>query len=348
MNLDLRYPEYKSKVSKHAYANLRSQYLDKEYIDSPLNAETQISLFHIGGRGGLGPSDRFWPLGRHCKYTFFEADLSPDPETHHFDKRMDDLKAKGCGVELKEACIAGSCSERDFYINHVPTSNSLLPINPKAGKYHMEGQGYWGRHARTVKTTSFNTVSLNHLREQNELSEGHFIVLDIQGAEGEVLEGASLYLQSDFLGLVLECEMFPIYKDQPLFNDTFSLLTNMGFLFFGFWKDKMQSWHPYLPLGKGRSLVGEAIYLKDFEYLIQVVLDPKDLTIQLMRLARLAFSLHYDSYGYEVLNYATQKHPDIIDELVEVPYIGDMIELWKIVNNKYQCWPKLEHIEDLP
>jgi FkbM family methyltransferase len=350
MDDKLRYPGTKLVGDlKGRYNILRKEYLSKAYTGQaglPENNNTQISIAHIGGRGDLGPSGAFQGLGPHSKYVIFEADLDEkDPETRRFNKRISQITDRGCTVSLKEACIGGQCSKREFHINAVQTSNSLLPIDPKAGKFQTGHMGYWGLHAKEVRKMVFDTVTIDSLREKEDF-DIHFMVLDVQGAELEILEGSSSYLESDLLGVVLEVEMYPIYKDQPLFHDTFSFLNDKGLDFFGFWNGKLQSWHPYIGLGNGRRIVGEAVYFKNLGYLIKTISEPRYLVIQLLRLARLFFCMRYDSHGLEVMSYVTQKYPEIVKEFSQVPYIKDQLELWNIVNEEFGCWPELKYLEE--
>ncbi len=344
----LKYPASKvnfiNKKWKNRYAALRNKHLVKNYSKSAPDLRTQICVLHIGGRGSPGYSLKFI-LGKHSEFICIEADLNEsDAATADFHKYLKNMRSQGCKTTMIEACIGGYCGKANFNINEAETSSSLLPTGSKAKKLVSVQHGYWADHAATKKVVTLDLETLDSLREQEKIPKVHFLNMDIQGAEGVTLQGAESCLQTDLLGVTLEIEMFPIYEGQQLFGDTFATLDKNGFLFCGFIQ-KFQQWHPYAIIGRGRTIVCEAFYIKDFEYLVKAIEDPMELTIQLMRLARIAFCSEYDSHGFEVLNYITQKHPDCVREISGVPYIADQLALWNAVNARIGCWPKLEHLD---
>lgn len=344
----LKYPASRVRFAKKSwqrnYTALRNKYLVKDYSQSLVDPRTQINLMHIGGRGSPGYTIKF-TLGKHSELICLEADInSSDPDTKAFDHQLAKIRHRGCKTTMVEACVGGHCGEVDFYINRAETSSSLFPTEPKAKKLVSHEHGYWADHAATKRVDTLKIETLDSLREQNKIPKAHFLNMDIQGAEGEVLQGAGSYLKSDLLGIALEVEMFPIYKDQALFVDTFSILNKNGFLFCRFLQ-KFQKWHPYAILGRGREIVSEAVYFKDFEYLVKIIDDPMELTIQLMRLARIVFCDEFDSYGFEILNYITQKHPDCVKEISKIPYIADQLALWYLLKDKIGSWPELKYID---
>lgn len=80
------------------------------------------------------------------------------------------------------------------------------------------------RSKRTVRTVSLNTFAREHA-----LGALDFIKMDIQGAELDVLRGGSNVLSS-VLALVLEVELVPLYKDQPLFGEVEAFLRERDFM----------------------------------------------------------------------------------------------------------------------
>jgi hypothetical protein len=57
----------------------------------------------------------------------------------------------------------------------------------------------------------------------------HFLKLDVEGAEYELLKGASEKLRTTVLGVRSEVLFAPIYRDAPLFGDLHRLMLDNGF-----------------------------------------------------------------------------------------------------------------------
>jgi FkbM family methyltransferase len=57
----------------------------------------------------------------------------------------------------------------------------------------------------------------------------HFLKLDVEGAEAEVIRGATEKLTTSTLGVRSEVTFAPIYRDAPMFGDINSLLLDLGF-----------------------------------------------------------------------------------------------------------------------
>ena len=67
------------------------------------------------------------------------------------------------------------------------------------------------------------------LSEQNRQFSFHFLKIDAQGAEYEILEGAQKFLDEDCLGLHLELFTIPLYKGIRLLPQVEDYLSGLGF-----------------------------------------------------------------------------------------------------------------------
>lgn len=108
-------------------------------------------------------------------------------------------------------------------------------------------------------------VSLDEYLPNAGVESIDFIELDTQGSELDILKGAEGFLKKSILGLRVEVEFSPIYKNQPLFSDVDAFVRSCGFTLFDL------SRHHYrrgaAPRGivtSGQLLYGHALYLKDY------------------------------------------------------------------------------------
>jgi FkbM family methyltransferase len=115
-------------------------------------------------------------------------------------------------------------SRAPLYVTHQPACSSLFPPRQEL--------------ARAVPVLAdieldtvveIQLVDLDSWRAENSVGPIHYMKLDVQGAELEVLRGAAFTL-ADVLILDLEVEWNPIYEGQALFGDIDGFLRQNGFV----------------------------------------------------------------------------------------------------------------------
>ena len=84
------------------------------------------------------------------------------------------------------------------------------------------------------------------------------IKLDVQGAELDVLKGATNSL-AHTLAIDIEVEFCELYKDQPLFDQVFSFLRKSGFEFIDF--TYIYRWSPDTFNGLGQATFSDALFM---------------------------------------------------------------------------------------
>jgi hypothetical protein len=118
---------------------------------------------------------------------------------------------------------------------------------------------------RVVERREVNTVALD---EVEQARDADYLKLDVQGAEADVLRGASRVL-AEAVVVHTEVEFVPLYRDQPLFGDIDALLRAHGFLFHTFGGFGTRAFRPLiinqdLNRGLNQYLWSEAVYVKSF------------------------------------------------------------------------------------
>jgi len=112
------------------------------------------------------------------------------------------------------------------------------------------------------------TVSLHDYVRDNDIPGPDFIELDTQGTELEILQGAEEQLASSLLGVRVEVEFSPMYRDQPLFADIDTYLRRFGFVLHDLSRHRYRRENfPRDLETRGQLLYGHALYLKDPERL---------------------------------------------------------------------------------
>ena len=278
--------------------------------------DKRIRVFHIGGRGGIGPSECLLKLGRkNMSFSIFEANLGGEKEDSwdYDDPTIRDYVHKyGIKPLLIPSCIYNRVGKKKFYINAMPDCSSLLKMNPDAKDYSRLSHRFpllsdyriiWGEISKPIRTVEVDVTTLDKLYSDKKINMPHFLSIDVQGAEYEVLEGASKILQGDLLGVVSEVEFRELYENQKLFMDQYSLLKKHKFSLFELYNTEY--WHqgPILGKGDGAIVVSEALFLRDFQYFVQKYRDPSKLLSNLSKLAIVAYSFNKKSYSFEIIQY---------------------------------------------
>ena len=114
---------------------------------------------------------------------------------------------------------------RTFYETTVGLTSSLYEPNLE-GISDFEGLA---ESCKVVATREVRTVRLDSAVE----GPVDLLKLDVQGAELDVLQGAERLL-GDVLVIHAEVEFFPLYRQQPLFDELFSFLRSHSFELFDF------------------------------------------------------------------------------------------------------------------
>jgi FkbM family methyltransferase len=177
-------------------------------------------------------------------------------------------------------------SKRTFHVcSNSYTSSLYEPYSELLDKFqHLEP---------AIRVTDRFEVQTRWLDDIEEISDIDFLKLDVQGAELDVIKGASRLLK-DTLVVHTEVEFIPIYRNQPLFGDVDVALRSHNFLVHKFIRVKGRQMKPFIinddpfsPLSQ--VLYAEAaVYVKNFMEFEALAAD---------KLLRLATILH-DVYRY--------------------------------------------------
>jgi FkbM family methyltransferase len=196
---------------------------------------------------------------------------------------------------------------RTLYVTRNPACSSLYEPNVQEMHRFMDCGPYFD----VLEKTTVETVSLDDWCRDAGISGVEFLELDTQGSELDILQGSEHLLAASILGLQVEVEFFPIYKDQPLFSDVDNYLRQRGFRLFDLSRYRLR--RAYLKT-RGQLLWGHAFYLKDVHQL------NKDQLTQYLALAAIASYLRFEDYAVEVLEILIKKksHLEPYDHIAKI------------------------------
>ncbi len=272
-----------------------------------------LDVFHVGGRGGVGPIKCLFRLKNNLCLTIFEANLegANDDSWQNYDQLIDEYASKfGIKLLMIPKCVSNTVGPRPFNINVMPDSSSLFDVSPGAkfftrmdrGKYRI----VWGEICRPQRTTKIDVTTLDALHADGTIPLPHFLSMDVQGAEYDILTAAENALRGDLMGVVTEIEFQELYDGQKLFTDQFELLKEHRFNLFDIFNTEY--WHSGVIAGKGALMVGEALFLRDYRYFTDKYREPETILPRLAQLAIIALLFDRKSYAFEIMAYIFTNH----------------------------------------
>ncbi len=275
--------------------------------------DSTIRMVHAGGRGGMGPAECLLQLGHSLSLSIFEANIEgaidgPSDTAWQDYGELIEKYAHRYDVKLSviPLCLSNCVGKKTFHINVMPDCSSLFKMNPEAKHFtRMAEKQYriiWGEICQPTRTVEIDVTTL----DKEAIKSPHFLSLDVQGAEYDVLEGAGKALQGDLLGVISEVEFSELYEGQKLFTDQHALLNKHRFRLFELYSTEY--WHTRQIIGKGALTVAEALFLRDYHYFIDKDTDPVTLVSNLCRLAIIAYYFDRLSYAFEILGYIVRNH----------------------------------------
>ena len=226
------------------------EFNEKKHIRKSLNSlpkNSGLCLIDIGAAEGI--EKRWQPFSFDLNYFGFEPDkrsfekLKPTAEFKSFNIFQDALWSEDKEIEI---FLCKDPLTSSFY----KPNRDLLDKFPIPNRFDIEG------------SSKSYAKKLDNLKIKNP----HFIKIDIQGGELEVLKGAKENLKKT-LGLELEVEFIKMYKSQPLFGDVCEFLRDFDLEFIDFVGTRR--WLRKEHLDIGQYIFADALFLKSPENVLK-------------------------------------------------------------------------------
>lgn len=264
-----------------------------------------ITVCNIGSRK-IGEQDDYVSQG----WGIFAPNLT----IYGFDADADACEAANADLENRQVnwtekhiplALGKSTGEATLYVTRHPMCSSLYQPN----------EAFLARFKDLVElagldfTVEMEVTTLDEFCQQEGVHSIDFLQIDVQGADLQVLQGASDILKT-VLGVQIEVEFSPLYLDQPLFADVDTYLRSHDFSLFDLSTARrvrnhspiVSSAHP------GQLLWGDAFYLCDLLQPVEMLhaKTPQ----QIFKLACVADVLDFTDYALELLEYLTLHYGD--------------------------------------
>ncbi len=255
-----------------------------------LLSDAGFKLVDIGARGGSMEE-----LALLAPFSHYYA-CEPDPvEARKLSTKLKD-ENRWRDLTLMPEAISSNEGEATLNITKHLGLSSLLKPN-----YDLIKRFYTDPVFRIESTVNIPTISLKNASELYSFQDACFLKVDTQGTELDILKSGSLFVEENIMGVYVEVEFHPFYKDQPLFSDVDSYLTGLGFSLFDLHRVLMRRAAYQSNLYSRRQVVwAHALYFKEPESILRGNDDNKTL-LNVMRLLGLALAFEQFDMALELV-----------------------------------------------
>src|SRR2546428_3800529 len=217
--------------------------------------ESAVGLTDVGARWGVSPL--FTPLARYCDVLAFEPDAAEATRI-----RAARESALWRGLTVKEYALASKRGALTLHILRRPNNSSIYPVIPHCyERYKLKG--FELEHKVQVPAVKLDDVIFG---DADAHRWGEIIKIDVQGAELDILKGATRTLASLTQCIVCEVNFFSAYEGVPLFSEVESFLRAHGFRLYGLLDVQHRSTRQLdktLYRGRERLMQADAVVFRD-------------------------------------------------------------------------------------
>jgi FkbM family methyltransferase len=277
--------------------------------------------------------------------------FAPHLTIYGFDADADACEASNTDLEAQPInwtekhiplALANSVGESILYVTKYPMCSSLYPPNEP----YLERFSLLPELANLDFYVGIETTTLDEFCQSEGIEEIDFLQIDVQGAELQVLQGASQILGRSILAVEAEVEFSHLYKNQPLFADVDIYLREQGFTLFDLDKTyRLRSISPIRSTVRaGQLLFGDAFYFRD---LIDDSLENNLKTPErILKLACIADILNFPDYTLELLEYLTFHYGSNPDYNFANNIVESLAQFPELVNKGLTSLPAVSRILD--
>lgn len=241
-----------------------------------LLSQAGFQVVDVGARGG--PMQQLFLLAPFAQY------FACEPDTEEAQKlcSLVNQHAPWKGVTVFSEALSTQVGKATLYICNQPGLSSLLQPNwDVVRRYYDDGR------FEVCRELTVPTITLDDAAERYGFAEACFIKLDTQGTELDILRSGQKLISKAVLGLHVEVEFHPFYRNQALFSDVDAYLRSLGFCLIDLQRTLIRRASCQGNLYSRRQLVwGDALYLKEPSVVISA--DDRSSMLRLSRLLGLA------------------------------------------------------------
>ena len=220
------------------YVYYAYKYNNPFVIKKKLFGNSPITIFDVGAHDGrsIHLYKKHFP---NSKIFSFE----PTPKTYlQLEKNAEKLD----NVFIHNVALTSFVGQTEFHLNNSSLTNSLLE---SAIKNNILSEIIETKEKITVNTNTIDSFCI-----ENKIEKIDILKIDVQGADLEVLKGASDMLKEAKIDLIfVEVEFIELYTNQPLFHDISVFLKSLNYNLYSFYNMSVAK--------DGQIIYGDAIFL---------------------------------------------------------------------------------------
>jgi len=254
------------------------------------------------------------------KEPFYELlDYFPSSKIIGFELEEDmceKMNAKAIrGVKYYPYALGKANEKRKLYITQHPMCTSLYEPNEELLDFY---NGF--KVAKLKEKKEIETITLDDFINKEKIEDIDFIKIDVQGAELDVLKGATNTIKNA-LKIVCEVEFIPLYKNQPLFGEVCNFLDQYNFMFNKFLGLEGRTLKPILinnnPNIASQHIWSDAVFIKHIEK-INHLDDKKLLKLSLLSAIYRSFDLSFFCLSCYDKKHSSSYANDWISKVIEL------------------------------
>jgi FkbM family methyltransferase len=246
-----------------------------------------LTFVDIGGRGAaMGQLVPLAPIGRY---------ITCEPDVEEARRLADTMAAENMwrGFTVVTEAIGSRRGEATLYLTRQLGMSSLLEPDPAVTK-HI----YLSEKFGVESTVTVPLIPLDDAAEQYGFTDACFLKIDTQGTELDILRSGPRLLRDSLVGVYVECNFRPFYKDQSLFADVDAHLRQNGLSLFTLSRANLRR-AGYRPAVYSRRVTtwSHCLYLREPD-----TLEAAGLAAALPRLLGLALAFHHYDLAFEIVD----------------------------------------------
>jgi len=211
----------------------------------------ECNVVDVGARYGVHPT--WLELINEAQLFLFEMDTA---EAERLAEKYRDYP----NIEVRNLAVMSCQGEVSYQVRRHKGLNSLFKINENC----IANKGYMVDDFASDGEAVIQAEAIDTLFSRQQI---HFLKVDTEGAELEVLRGAQHQLLTTVLGVRAEANFLDIHAGAPLFGEVHQFLRECGFELLNFDYDgRGHGFGPFTLPGKyGQLVATDAVWIKNLE-----------------------------------------------------------------------------------
>ena len=203
------------KILKFFIDNLKLIQLEKKYFINEVSnflKKEKVIFLDVGSLGGIEPEL--------IKYQKFLKIIFVEPN------KKNDISLKN-DEKLISNALWSKKEKKNLYITKNPAGSSFYKPSDIGFKFYFNSNKYY----ENYKVINFNQYSCSTIKielQKLNIPQIDLLKIDTQGSEYDVLKGMGKKLKPLFVKC--EVQIFPLYKDVPLWSKILNLLDDLGYI----------------------------------------------------------------------------------------------------------------------